>query len=244
MAKRRMNAVVIAQISAHEAVNHAREEFKRVQAHLASVESQMKAMDEEANATAEDLTSTLLKEDSNWNYMFQKLCQYKEIHGDCDVRRKFPRQSKNPDQALEQSEDQQDTGEKNSDLVKLSQFVGRNRMEARKPMGHPERIELYKVVALDSIEFDWSPRDSSWMKNYEKLKDYMAENKSKSGKSIMSNKRKDPLGVWCNGQIFEFNKWQAGSPSYMTKKKIDLLNDIGFVWDRKSTLRGHSAGRP
>jgi hypothetical protein len=66
------------------------------------------------------------------------------------------------------------------------------------------------------------------MEKYEELKEYMAN----KGNGKMPT-RKDPLGVWCDGQVLEYNKFLAGQkPCYITQERVDLLNDIGFVWNR------------
>jgi len=213
-ARQQMDALISAQKTAGGAVEQAREQLRQAQRNLELAEMRQKQLGEQITVHATNLTSLLLQEESNWNSMFQKLTEYKKKHGHCDVKRVLSREER----------------EKDPELARLSQWVGRVRLEARRPVGHPERIDPYKIVALKSIGFDFSPRDSTWMKNYEELKTYMIENNG-----AMPNKRKHSLGVWCNGQIFEFNKWQAGNPSYMTQRKIDLLNDIGFVWDRNSS---------
>ena len=74
-----------------------------------------------------------------------------------------------------------------------------------------------------------SDLEKAW-EYYEKIRDYIQQNPGK-----LPQRRKDPLGTWCNGQIVEYNKFISGDKkAYITQKKIDLLNAIGFVWDRAS----------
>ena len=56
-----------------------------------------------------------------------------------------------------------------------------------------------------------------------------------SGRNKMPT-RKEPLGVWCDGQVLEYNKFNSGiKPCYITQERIDMLNSIGFIWDRMGT---------
>ena len=93
-----------------------------------------------------------------------------------------------------------------------------------------DQIEPYKIIALNRVGFNWDPRENYWMERFEELKSHFQSLKGK--KRVMPN-RKVPLGVWCDGQVLEYNKFKTGSkPCYITKERIKLLNSIGFVWDR------------
>merc|ERR1712238_370843 len=79
--------------------------------------------------------------------------------------------------------------------------------------------------------FNWDPRENYWMDKYEELKQYM----KKHGKNKMPT-RKEPLGVWCDGQVLEYNKFHSHiKPCYITQERIEMLDKIGFVWDRMGT---------
>jgi hypothetical protein len=68
------------------------------------------------------------------------------------------------------------------------------------------------------------------MERFEELKEYFK--KSGNGKRKMPT-RNTSIGVWCDGQVLEFNRFKAGvKPCYITKERIALLDSIGFVWDR------------
>eukprot|EP00559_Dactyliosolen_fragilissimus_P006824 CAMPEP_0184870724 /NCGR_PEP_ID=MMETSP0580-20130426/38574_1 /TAXON_ID=1118495 /ORGANISM="Dactyliosolen fragilissimus" /LENGTH=617 /DNA_ID=CAMNT_0027372985 /DNA_START=54 /DNA_END=1907 /DNA_ORIENTATION=+ len=213
-ARQRMNALLTAQNQADQTVEEAKERDLHAQRELTQAEGAKAAMESAVTQGAEVLTDALLQERNHWNAMYQKLVEYKEVHGHCDVKRTLLPHEKAA----------------NPDYVKLGSWVGRVRLEARRPPGHPERIEPYKIIALNRLGFDWQPRENYWMENYDKLKAYML----KHGEGKMPTRRKDPLGVWCDGQIIAYNKFKAGNPSYITQKKIDLLNELNFVWDRNS----------
>jgi len=124
------------------------------------------------------------------------------------------------------------TNDMDMDLIKLGSWIGKVRLDARKPAGHPDVIEPYKIIALNRLGFNWDPRENYWVERYKELKAFLANNDS-AAKRKMPN-RKTPLGVWCDGQVLEYNKFKGGlKPCYITQERIDMLNSSGFVWDRQ-----------
>ena len=214
-ARQKMNSLLQKQKEADKAIIDAKQKVMNAQNHLLSCESNRQLIEQSVNVAAEELTDRLLKVKSTWNEMYWKLVDYYKIHGNCDVKRTLLPHEK----------------VSNPEWIPLSVFVGRNRLEARKPEGHPQRIEPYKVIALNRIGFNFDPKVNYWMDNYDQLKKYMAEH----GQGEMPSRRKSSLGVWCDGQINAYNKFMAGNPSYITQKKIELLNEIGFIWDRNGS---------
>jgi len=214
-ARKKMNELLHEQSAVEDSIKIAKQKLVEAQNHLRSLENEKDQMDKAVEDGAKRYTDTLLMEHTHWNLMYRKLEEYHAKHGNCDVKRTLlPKEKKD-----------------NPDYVKLGSWVGRTRLEARRPVGHPERIEPYKVHALNRLEFRWQPRESDWLKNYNNLIKYMA----REGRGKMPTRRKDPLGVWCDGQINAYNKFKKKEPAYITPTKIQKLNDIGFVWDRNST---------
>lgn len=101
------------------------------------------------------------------------------------------------------------------------------RADARRPYHHPDRIEPYKVIALNRLGFDWEPRENYWMEMFEHLKRYLEQNNGKMPPRMINNQRY-PLGQWCDTQLENYRQFQKGSnKAYITQEKIDLLNNIG-----------------
>jgi len=210
-----MNVLLQTQLRAREELRGAEESLSIASQRVEQARQNIEATDTAVTRGTEELTDALLQEPTHWNAMYRKMAEYKEKHGNVDVKRN-PLKSER---------------EANPEIVKLGSWVGRVRLEARRPPGHPEHIEPYKVIALNRLGFNWEPRENYWMEKYEELRQYM----KKHGKHKMPT-RKEPLGVWCDGQVLEYNKFHAGiKPCYITKERIDMLNEIGFVWDRMGT---------
>lgn len=213
-ARQKMDTILSAQHQALHAIEQAKQQLVQAQTNLTLAQKQKESVDSILTSTTQDLTDSLLQEDSPWNSMYKQLMEFKRQYEHCDVKRHWSKEEKI----------------KNPDLAMLGAWVGKTRQEGRRPLNDPHRLEPYKIVALQRLGFDWAPRDNAWMQNYEKIRDYIQQNPGK-----LPQRRKDPLGTWCNGQIVEYNKFISGDKkAYITQKKIDLLNAIGFVWDRAS----------
>jgi len=210
-----MNALLQTQLRAREELRAGEENLSVASQRVEHARQNIEMTDGAVSRGTEELTDALLQEPTHWNAMYRKMVEYKDKHGNVDVKRN-PLKSER---------------EANPEIVKLGSWVGRVRLEARRPPGHPEHIEPYKVIALNRLGFNWEPRENYWMEKYEELRQYMKAH----GKHKMPT-RKEPLGVWCDGQVLEYNKFHSGiKPCYITKERIDMLNDIGFVWDRMGT---------
>jgi len=71
-------------------------------------------------------------------------------------------------------------------------------------------------------------RESKWMIKYEELKKFKVE----TGRAYGISKVEQPsLYLWINDQRKYYKRKENGVASPMTKSRIDLLNQVGFVWD-------------
>ena len=70
--------------------------------------------------------------------------------------------------------------------------------------------------------------DVQWKKRLKELKAY----KETHGNCLVPQRYRlnKSLGIWVNTQRREYTKWLKGKSSRLTKEKIDLLEDMGFVW--------------
>lgn len=218
--RREMNAILQERTNAEEAVKRATEELQRAQDNLEKAKAKKAQADEQVLKTADALTDGLLKESTKWNNMYAKLLLFKEKYGHCDVTRNPYRSSSKKWMRDKQSAEQ-------NDLIALGTWVGQNRLEARRPAGHPERMEPYKRVALTRIGFEFEPRENYWMTMYDQLKVYLEENNGKMPLRVV-NGEKYPLGQWCETQCENFKQFKKGSKkAYITQERIDLLDKIG-----------------
>ena len=185
----------------------------------------------------------LLMIPSTWNEMFHKLKLYRQRTGHCNVKQNF---------AAKDSKDCPET-------AKLSAWVGRTRKDGKQrkrleesaedgglsgTINHednssvfddvePDSIHAdpYKLIALDKIGFDWDPRNSRWMTSYEELKAF----KQLNGNTLVPHANCG-LGSWVKRQQVQYTHYRKedGSKSELTEERVRLLNDLGFVWSRRT----------
>ena len=87
----------------------------------------------------------------------------------------------------------------------------------------------YKKLALDAIGFDWDPRTSRWNMMYQELKAF----KELNGTTLVPQANCG-LGCWVKRQQLQYTLYKSGSKSELTDDRVRLLNELGFVWSRRS----------
>ena len=87
---------------------------------------------------------------------------------------------------------------------------------------------IERINRLESIGFVWDPRDAKWMEMYHKL---VAYKKQYNSTQVPHEYIKDhSLGNWVSNQRKVYNNTNSG---ILSKKRLDLLNSINFVWSVK-----------
>ncbi len=81
------------------------------------------------------------------------------------------------------------------------------------------KLAQWKIDLLNEIQFVWDPMQKQWDQSYKELKDFYL----KEGHSNPLSRTK--LGSWCGSQRQDFKKGK------LNQQKINLLNEIQFVWD-------------
>ena len=239
-----MNTLVQRKQQANDELRLAIENMERAQNRMGVATKGVETMTANVHHGTKELTDALLQEPTHWNAMYQKLVVYKEQYGNVDVKRNLlaleKEHAKEAAIAIADGVDEASAlGEKamkeiDPDLIKLGSWIVKVRLIARKQTKLSDVIEPYKIIALNRLGFNWDPRENYWMERFDEVKAFLAKSKSEEEPKHMMPNRKTPLGVWCDGQVLEYNKFKAGmKPCYISKDRIDLLSSIGFVWDRQ-----------
>eukprot|EP00980_Cylindrotheca_fusiformis_P006910 scaffold1442_cov128-Cylindrotheca_fusiformis.AAC.31 len=179
--------------------------------------------------------------DDQWDIMFDKLKEYKEVHGDCLVPKRYKENPK-----LGTWVDTQRVQFKK--LQKILASKGKNTEPtieappaefaeaAAKPL--VGRLTEDRIQRLQSIGFVWSLRDD-WQKHYEELKAYKAEFGHCNVPARYEKNRR--LGIWVSAQRQQYKimrqmpeSAKARRSAPLTEERIGLLNDIGFTWTIRS----------
>ena len=100
----------------------------------------------------------------------------------------------------------------------LKKWCERQRTLQRKGKLSQERFNL-----LESIEFDWDPLETEWQKKFFDLKAFQKEYGNLNPPSSYGG----GLAKWCTRQR------ELKKKGELLKKRFDLLESIGFIWNLK-----------
>jgi len=82
-----------------------------------------------------------------------------------------------------------------------------------------KRISNYRVQRLESLGFEWTPKQSDWMNMYNRLLSYKRQHNGST--AVPRHWKEDPqLGFWVKVQRYKCKE----------EHRINLLNNIGFNW--------------
>jgi len=149
---------------------------------------------------------------TGWKGTFEKLVQFKELHGHCRVPRNYSVAD-----------------------VNLGNWVATQRLHYRKYLaGKYSPITQEQIDALESLGFNWGTANTGWKGTFEKLVQF----KELYGHCQVPQKYSVDgisLGTWVTTQRSNYRKYLAGKGSPMTQERIDQLNSIGFDWGTAKT---------
>ena len=148
-----------------------------------------------------------------WDSLFQQLCTYlKEHDGHYPHERELSTLS---------AEDE-----------KLYKWCNRQRV-LYKPYMRQDYNKTYisekRIQKLNSINFVWSLLSSQWDEKYEELKQYyQAHGNTLVPARYVGNYS---LSRWVETQRRQYSLRNKNKPSTLTDERIQLLNELEFVWD-------------
>lgn len=128
-------------------LNRAEEEVHRAKVLLDNATQHKSNIDARVKALTESSVDALLNENSKWNEMYKRLVEYKQAHGHCHLMRS-PKQQPQRNKTVGKK-NTKSSSEKGNTLQALGAWASQARLDARRPEGHPDRLEAYKVLALD-----------------------------------------------------------------------------------------------
>lgn len=116
----------------------------------------------------------------------------------------------------------------------LARWVKRQRRQHKLLQGGkastmtPDRAEL-----LESLGFVWDSHNAAWTEKMYDLRQYRA----KHGDCLVpsSFKSNPQLATWVKCQRRQYKLYREGKPSAMTPQRIAELEEMGFVWELRSS---------
>jgi hypothetical protein len=116
----------------------------------------------------------------------------------------------------------------------LAQWVRTQQYEYKlRQRGQASLLTEARVQQLNEIAFEWTTSDGltqDWMRRYQELVDY-----SKTHGHVRLGAKDGPLGKWVANQRHQYQRYQQQQRTLMNPARLNLLNAIGMIWDRKVT---------
>lgn len=160
------------------------------------------------------------KNDEKWMDFYDQLKQYKEEHGDCDVKQKSSA---------------------------LGSWVHVQRCQFKlMRQGGRSALTNERIKLLQAIDFTWcagkGPKGFAWEHRFAELKQYKAQ----YGNCFVPQKYapNQPLANWVKQQRTHHRFLQQGKYSSLTDERLILLDSVGFVWKSKSVGSSHYFASP
>lgn len=116
---------------------------------------------------------------------------------------------------------------------KLGEWVTDQRRQHKyKVTNRPTLLNDERQQKLDDLNFTWSLRNrTDWQARFEELCDFKEEYGHCVVPQLFSQNKS--LGKWVSKQREQYRKLLDGKSSFMTKERIDQLDNIGFSWSAK-----------
>lgn len=194
------------------------------------------------------------KRNLQWDSNYQKLVQYQQIHGNCDVPPNYPLDPSLGRWVRRQRFELNNLNDFDDIHSKKNQTDDKNLFQ---------EIRLHRRKRLEALGMRWNPSQDSWTKYYLQLKEFKAihghthvyyphtPTSSKGTNTADNDDRWKSLSLWVRNQKSQYTIYQniynntkplsitlrerySSSPSrpcFLTEERIQLLNHIGFSWD-------------
>ena len=238
-ARRQMEEVVSKRRSLRQSIWNLEAQLKAITHQLESDKVKLNTVEKEVQATAEELVDELLEESTNWNQMYFHLIEFRNRHGHMRIPWR------------------KDGKEKDPIVARLGPWLVQQRKDYRRDIEDPERLEPYKIFALEKINVEWEPFRQHWCKRFEELKRYKQEHghcrvpycsgrsQKKLDRAVLEDEDRegdskvkyDSLGVWVKRQRSQYKNYKAGNmekAGEITEERIKLLDSIGFEWSLRT----------
>lgn len=149
--------------------------------------------------------------ENRWQIMYDRLVVYKKKKGNCLVPNRFP-------------EDTQ-----------LGSWVSAQRRQYKiVTSGGQESAAMTpeRAMKLRELGFEWStsnPRNVPWETRFDELRSFVAN--YGHAEVPMRWEENPQLSNWVSKQRHQYKLMQMARPSRLTRARVSMLNDIGFVWE-------------
>lgn len=157
-ARKKMNEARNRWLDALSALKHTERQIGDLQQQMDQQKVELNLADQEVNQVSQDHCNELLQDVCTWNALYWELADFHTRNGHLRIPWKKEEREKNPS------------------IAKLGPWLVQQRKDYRRPKDDPERLEPYRIVALEQLGIDWEPYRTHWFNRFEALKKFKAEN--------------------------------------------------------------------
>jgi len=203
--------------SAEREIEEAKKNLDRAQQRLKNAILANSNLDGSIENAKDSLDRAELSEPTDWTDMYNRLKEYRDREGDCNV----PISKSNP-----------------PELKRLATWMVRQRACYRNYRDPPENpdgtlqqvsigsLNAQKIDALENLGFIWDTKDHQWRKMFQELVAYKKEH----GNLRINFNTHRPLYRWADRQKLQYVILKKGEPSLLTSERVRLLQSVDFPW--------------
>eukprot|EP00591_Stephanopyxis_turris_P002362 CAMPEP_0195510210 /NCGR_PEP_ID=MMETSP0794_2-20130614/2921_1 /TAXON_ID=515487 /ORGANISM="Stephanopyxis turris, Strain CCMP 815" /LENGTH=557 /DNA_ID=CAMNT_0040637587 /DNA_START=195 /DNA_END=1865 /DNA_ORIENTATION=+ len=186
-------------------------ELQKAQTKLDNAKLKLERDESAIQRAVEQVEEAELNTPCRWNTNFAKLVAYKEKHGHIQLPCKGTQEDK--------------------EFHSLCLWTASQKSKYREyQTGLKKTFKPYRLKALEKLGMQWEVRCNKWPTQLNLLKEY----KKTHGHCMVptrTTKQYKLLGHWVGSQRNEWKKLKDGKQSELTPERIQMLNDVGFVWN-------------
>jgi len=186
-------------------------ELQKAQTKLDNAKLKLERDESAIQRAVEQVEEAELNTPCRWNTNFAKLVAYKEKHGHIQLPCKGTQEDK--------------------EFHSLCLWTASQKSKYREyQTGLKKTFKPYRLKALEKLGMQWEVRCNKWPTQLNLLKEY----KKTHGHCMVptrTSKQYKLLGHWVGSQRNEWKKLKDGKQSELTPERIQMLNDVGFVWN-------------
>ena len=177
------------------------------------VDEKTKIINDQASIDFEDESSDPYRfrpyQYEQWQGKFEELCEFKRIHGHCNV----PRKQKG--------------------TTMLWRWVKRQKYQYKLfREGKQSTLSQERISALENVGVQWDYHGSTWSERLAELTTYCQVN---GHCNVPSKYPANPqLSTWVKCQRRQYKLYQSGKPSNITSERIEALAELDFVFEPRA----------
>ncbi len=104
---------------------------------------------------------------------------------------------------------------------------------SKKKQKSSSSLNDHRIRLLEEEGFIWDPHEDQWNQRFQELKEYKESHGAGTTSTLPPRNMEEykELATWVDNQRHHYAKRVKGEHSFMTDKRMAMLDDIGFIWD-------------